>query len=395
MENCHLKQKLIQNKSTNLKYIHMKSITYKHYLLGISLAVLVAACGGGDKKAELEKLKKERAAIDAKIAELEKDSTVVGKDSVTLKLKEVDVLELQPRAFNHYVQTQGRVDAEDNIMVSPKAQGVVTAVYVKEGQAVSKGQVLAQIDNSVIMSNIQAMEAQLKLATSVYERQKNLWDQKIGTEVQFLQAKTNKESLEQQLAALRDQNDMMRIKSPISGTVDQVNVKIGEGAMPGQPAARVVNTSDLKLKAGISEAFVSNVKKGDKVEVTIPELNKTYKATVTFVGKTIDLLSRTFPIEVKLPSDASLRPNMTAVIKVIYHTEPNALVVPVNIVQTVNNEKIVYVAETNGKNTVARKKVVEVAGVFGDGAEVKGLNKGDKVVTVGYQSLSDGENIKI
>ncbi|HMV08595.1 MAG TPA: efflux RND transporter periplasmic adaptor subunit [Cyclobacteriaceae bacterium] len=376
----------------------MKSITYKHYILGISLALLVAACGEGgksDKKAELEKLKKERADLDAKIAELEKDSTVVGKDTTKLKLKEVNVLELQPRAFNHYVQTQGRVDAEDNILVSPKTQGVVTAVYVKEGQSVSKGQVLAQIDNSVIVSNIQAMEAQLKLATAVYERQKNLWDQKIGTEVQFLQAKATKENLEQQVTALRDQNDMTRIKSPINGTVDQVVAKIGQGAMPGQPAARVVNTSDLKLVAGISEAFVSNIKKGDKVEVTIAELNKPFKGTVTFVGKTIDLMSRTFPIEVKLPSDAALRPNMTAVIKVIYQTEQNAIVVPVNTIQTVNNEKIVYIAETKGNNTVARKKVVEVVGVFGDGAQVKGLNKGDKLVTVGFQSLSDGENIKI
>lgn len=371
----------------------MKSITYKHYILGISLAVLVAACGGGDKKAELEKLKKERAALDTKIAELEKDSTLVKKDS--LKLKEVDVLELNPRAFNHYVQTQGHVEAEYNILVTPKAQGVVTAVYVTEGQSVSKGQVLAQIDNSVLVSNLQGLESQLKLATSVYERQKNLWDQKIGTEVQFLQAQTNKETLEKQIAALKEQIDMARIKAPVSGTIDKINVKVGEGAGPTQPAVRIVNTSDLKLVAGISEAFISGVKKGDKVEVTIAELAKPYKATVTFVGKTIDLLSRTFPIEVKLPSDPALRPNMTAVIKVIYHTEPNAIVVPVNLVQTVNNEKIVYIAETNGKNTVARKKVVEVVGVFGDGAEVKGLNKGDKVVTVGYQSLSDGENIKI
>lgn len=353
------------------------------------------ACGGGDKKAELEKLKNQRTELDAKIAELEKDSTVVGKDSASQKAKEVDVLTLQSRAFNHYVQTQGHVDAEDNILVSPQAQGVVTAVYVKEGQAVSKGQVLAQIDNSVIVSTIQGMKPQLELAISVYNRQKNLWDQKIGTEVQFLQAKSNKESLEKQLAALEDQNDMTRIKSPINGTVDEVVVKVGQGAAPGQPAARIVNTSNLKLVAGISESFVSKVKKGDKVEVTISELDKPYKATVTFVGKTIDLLSRTFPIEVKLPSDAALRPNMTAVIKVIYHTEQNAIVVPVNIIQSVNNEKIVYVAEKDGANTVARKKVVEVMGVFGDGAQVKGLNPGDKLVTVGFESLSDGENIKI
>lgn len=372
----------------------MKSITYIRYSLLIALAVSVAACTP-DKKAELEALKKKRAELDAKIAVLESDTTVVGKDTTAVKAKDVDVLELQPQAFNHYVQTQGHVEAEENIMVSPKASGVVTHIFVKEGQAVSKGQVLAQIDNSLVLRNIEGMKSQVDLATSVFERQKNLWEQKIGTEVQFLQAKTNMESLEKQLAALHEQNDMTRIKSPINGTVDQLDLKVGESVSPMLTSVRVVNTSDLKLVAGISESFISNVKKGDKVEVLIPEMNKTINATVTFVGKTIDLLSRTFAIEVKLPDNPALRPNMSAVVKVIYKTETAAIVVPVNTVQTVNNQKIVYVAEADGKNLVARKKVVEVLGVFGDGAQVKGLNKGDKVVTVGYQSLSDGENIKI
>lgn len=373
----------------------MKPTTYIRYSLLIAVAIFLSACTP-DKKAELEKLKKQQAEITAKIAELEKDSTLTDATNVAVRLKDVAVLELQPQKFNHYVKTQGHVEAEDNILVSAKTMGVITQVFVKEGQAVSKGQILAQIDNSVILKNIEGMKAQLELATSVYKRQQNLWDQKIGTEVQLLQAKTNMESLQKQVAALQEQNDMMKIKSPINGTVDALNVKVGENVTPGQTvAARVVNTSDLKLVAGISEAFVTNVKTGNKVEVTIPELNKTYFATVTFVGKTIDLLSRTFAVEIKLPSDARLRPNMSAVVKVIYHTEPTAIVVPVNIVQNVNDQKIVYIAEADGKNLVARKKVVDVVGVFGDGAEVKGLRAGDRVVTVGYQSLSDGEFIKI
>jgi len=273
--------------------------------------------------------------------------------------------------------------------------GVITQVFVREGEGVSRGQALAQIDNSVIVRNIEAMKSQLELANTVYNRQKNLWEQKIGTEVQYLQAKTNKESLEKQLASLQEQNSMTRITSPVSGTVDEVTVKVGENIAPGMPAVRVVNTSDLKVKARISEAFITTIKRGDKVVVSVPDINKEFKAVVTFVGKNIDLMSRTFNIEVKLPADADLRPNMTAIIKVIFHSEASTLVVPVNIIQNVNNERIVYVVETKGKQTVARKKVVTIDGVFDNLAQVKGLAAGDQIITVGYQGLNDGEVVKI
>src|SRR5690606_9591698 len=175
---------------------------------------------------------------------------------------------------------------------------------------------------------------------------------------------TNKESLEKQLASLNEQNEMTRIKSPISGTVDQVVVKIGENIAPGMPAARIVNSADLKLVANVSEAYVTNIRKGNKVLVDIPELNEQIEAKVTFVGRTIDPLSRTFRVDVKLPSLDNLRPNMTGVIKVIFHTEPAAITVPINLVQEVNGEKVVYVAETSDSRTYARKKVVKVGGVY-------------------------------
>lgn len=370
----------------------MKSTTYIRYSLLIALAASVAACTP-DKKAELAKLKKEQAELNSKIEELEKQIT---PDSVVVRKKDVSAIELAPRKFEYYVQTQGHIDAENNILVSAKSMGVITQVFVKEGQAVSKGQVLAQIDNAVIVSNIQGMKAQLELATSVFNRQKNLWDQKIGTEVQYLQAKTNKESLEKQLAALEDQNDMTRIKSPISGIVDEVNVKVGESIAPGQPAAaRVVNSSDLKLVASVSEAYVTTIKKGDKVIVNIPELNKDITSTVSFVGKTIDRLSRTFAVEVKLPSEPNLRPNMSAAIKVVFRTESAAIVVPVNVVQNLNGEKILYVVAKQGNDLVARKRVVTVDGVYDNLAHVTGVNAGEKVITVGYQGLSDGQFIKL
>jgi membrane fusion protein, multidrug efflux system len=381
-----------------MKNIPYMNSTFYTRLSVVAVVALLAACSAAtpdDKKAQLEKLKAQQAEIAKQVVQLEKEIAKENPTEAKIKTKDVAVTEVKAAKFDHYVQTQGHVESEDNIAVSAKSPGVVMAVYVKEGQQVSKGQVLAQIDNAVILSSIESMKSQLELAKSVYDRQKNLWDQKIGTEVQFLQAKTNKETLERQIESLQEQNQMLRIKSPINGTVDEITAKIGEAVSPGLPAFRVVNTSELKLTASVSEAFVTNVKKGNKVIVTIPELKKDLESKVTFVGRTIDPLSRTFTVEVALPSEANLRPNMSGVIRVVYHTEPTAIAVPINVVQDINGEKIVFVAESNGKNTVARKKVVSVQGVFGGQAQVSGLNAGDKVVTFGYQGLNDGEFLKI
>lgn len=378
----------------------MKSRIYTHLTI-LSAAVIVAACSAttrgpeADKTKRLDSLKTAQADLTKEIKKLEEEIAKEHPDTAAVKSKDVAVTEIKTRSFDHYVQTQGRIDAEDNIFVSSKTMGLVTAVYVKEGQNVSKGQTLAQLDNAVILNNIAAMKSQLELATSVYNRQKNLWDQKIGTEVQFLQAKTQKESLEKQIEALEEQNRMTRITSPITGTVEAVGVKIGENSSPGLPAFQIVNTSRLKIVAKISEAYVTSVKTGNKVKVTISELGQDIEAQVTFVSRTIDVLSRTFDVEIKLPSRAELRPNMTGVVKIIYHTDADAITVPVNAVQDINGEKIVYLAEPSGKNMVARKKVVTVDGVFDGAAQVEGLKVGDKVVTFGYQGLSDGQFIKI
>lgn len=382
------------------KNIHMKSTIYLRLLFGIAIACLLAACSAKtaetDKKAKLEKLRTEQANLSKEIKKLEDEIAKENPNAkVNVKSKEVAATTLTTRKFDHYVQTQGSVESENNILVSAKSMGVITQVFVTEGQQVSKGQTLAQIDNSVLSRNIESMKSQLELATSVYNRQKNLWDQKIGTEIQFLQAKTNKESLERQLASVQEQNDMYRIKSPISGTVDDVHVKVGENIAPGMPAVRVINANDLKIIASISEAYVTNIKKGNKVVISIPELKKDFEAKVSFVAKNIDPLSRTFNVEVKLPSYPDLRPNMTATIKVVFRTEPSAIAVPVNVIQSLNNEKVVYLAESDGKQTVARKKIVTIDGVFGNEAQVQGLKAGDKLITVGYQGLNDGDPIKL
>lgn len=378
---------------------YMKSNITKLTFAAI-LAVLLAACSAAtpeeNKQARLDKLKTEQASLAKEIQKLESE---ISKDNPggkpAVKAKEVAITELTAQKFDHYVQTQGRVESENDVLVSARAMGVITRVHVNEGEQVSKGQVIAQIDNSLIESSIAAMETQLALATTVYERQNNLWKQKIGTEVQYLQAKANKEALESQLASLREQNDMYRIKSPINGTVDQMLAKVGAAIQPGAPAARVVNNTNLKLMASISEAYVTQVRKNNSVIVHIPELKKELVAQVTFVGKTIDPLTRTFDVEISLPSHPDLRPNMSATVRVIFNSVADAIVIPINVIQQINDEKVVYVAETTDKGTVASRKVITIQGVYGGQAQVSGLSAGEKIITVGFQGLNDGDFVKI
>ncbi len=375
----------------------MKSI-YTTWLFAITLSGIIASCSSKpeNKTDQLDVLKKQQAELSKKIESLEKEINKENPQAAKVKMKEVNVTALATRPFDHYVQTQGSIVSIDNIQMSAKSAGVVTVVNAREGEAISKGQIMAQIDNSLILRGMDELKANLDLANTVYDRQKNLWNQKIGTEIQYLQAKNNKESLERRLATLNEQNEQTKIKSPITGTVETVNIKVGENVAPGVPVFRVINTSDLKASAKISEAYITTIQDGNKVNVSFPDLDKNIDAKVTFVGRNIDALTRSFPLEVKLPSAAYLRPNMTAVLRVIFHSEKAALCVPINVVQDINGQKIVYVAESDGQNLVARKRVVEVVGVYDNLAQIKsGLKVGDKIITVGYQGLNDGELIKI
>jgi membrane fusion protein (multidrug efflux system) len=380
-------------------YRNMKTGIYTQITGALIVAVFAAACSNApkDKETQLAELKAQHSNISKEITKLEKE-IAAGKpanDPSKIKSKDVVVTDLQPKAFEHYVKTQGAVESEQNIDVSAKAMGVVTRVLVREGEQVSAGQTIAQIDNSLIVTGIDELKSSLELANTVFNRQKNLWDQKIGTEVQFLQAKSNKESLEKRLASMNEQLDMTKIKSPITGVIDRVDVKAGQNIAPGMPAARVVNNSDLKIVATISEMYSTRLKKGDKVTVTFPDLNKTFTTKLSFVARNIEPLSRTFAIEADLPSAPDLRPNMTAVVRVVFETAPQAIVVPINVVQNINNEKVVYVAEAKGAQTVARKRVVIVEGVYDNQAQVTGLSVGDKLITTGFQGLADGDYVKI
>ncbi len=359
-------------------------------ILSIAIVFFLASCAGKstDKKSELEKLRKERTAINSKIATLEAE---IGTSGMATAAKEVSVTEISESNFKNYVEVQGKVDAEENVQVTPEAAGVITNVYVKIGQKVNRGQVLAQIDDKVLDQSLAELETQLQLANTLFQRQKNLWDQKIGTEVQFLNAKTQKEGAERRIATLRSQASMYKIKSPISGTVDEMDLKVGQAVMPGSSGIRVINASNLKVKAQLAESYAARVTQGDEVSVIFPDITDTLKTKVFFASKTIDPISRSFNVEVKLPSKSTYRPNMLAVLKIVDYRNDDALTIPINSIQKAESGDYVFIAE-NGK----AKRVAITTGKVSDGqAEIlSGLKAGDKVVTTGFQDLTEGDIVK-
>ena len=370
--------------------------TIMNITFAIAISVLIASCSSAtkDNKTQLAELKSQQKELAQKITALEAEMLAGETTKAVAKSKDVVAGEVKPGPFHYTVQTQGGVEAEENIMISAKTPGIVMQVYIKEGQQVSAGQVLAQIDNTLILKGIEEIKGSLELATTVFERQKSLWDQKIGTEIQFLTTKNNKESLEKRLSTMNEQNDMSKIKSQISGTVEDVFVKVGENTAPGMPAVRVIGMRNLKVVSNISEAYINSIKTGNKAVIEFLDLGKTFEGRVSFTGKNINPLSRSFTVEVAIPAGIDARPNMSATVKIIFNTVPSALAVPVNLVQTVNNEKVLYVAEDNAGTWIARKRLVEVGGIYANMAEIKnGLKPGDKVITVGYQGLNDGEAV--
>ncbi|MDD2529046.1 MAG: efflux RND transporter periplasmic adaptor subunit [Lentimicrobiaceae bacterium] len=374
----------------------MKTLIKKSLILTAVVLFAVACNKPADKKAQLADLKKQRDELNMQIQSLEQE--LGGSDSLAnKKMTTVAITEAEKSSFDHYIEVQGKVDGEDNIAVSAQTPGLITAVLVKEGDAVKKGEVMALTDNSVLQQQIENVKTQLNFATNLYNKQKALWDQEIGSEVQYLTAKNNKESLEANLAALNDQLEMTKIKSPINGTVEEVNLKVGQMASPGMPAVRVVNFSSAKVVADISETYASRVKKGDKVIVFFPDFKKEIETKIHFTSKYINPVNRTFLTEVKLrPSDIEYRANMLAVVKINDYTNPSTFVIPVSLLKDSSSGKYIYTAKEENGRLIARRKIVEVGRTYNGMAEIiSGLEKGDKIITTGYNNLVEGQLIKL
>jgi membrane fusion protein (multidrug efflux system) len=381
-------------------------------LFTISLVIMSLACGGGSnpieaKKASLEKLKKQALALNGQIASLEKELEQAGaKDQAKAVL--VSIAPIINQDFNHFIELQGKVESESVSYITPRAGGgQVKALYVKRGDRVRKGQLILQLDNSMVKQsaaaaaqNIETIKAQAALAKSVYEKQKNLWEQNIGSEIQLMTAKTNADASASQLKAATEQLGMVNqqlsytsVYSDVDGVAEEVNVKVGDlFGGPGQ--IKIVNTDKLKLTSQIPENYAGKVKVGTEATLVFPDINKTIETKLGVVGAVIDPLSRSFYVESKLPIDKDFRANQLVQVKIKDYTKTNAIIIPINLIQNDEKGKFIYVATSENGKLIARKRAVTIGEFYANNIEIlSGLAAGEQMVTEGYQALYDGQNL--
>lgn len=370
--------------------------------IGVLLIALVvlASCGSeskDDRLTKLENLRQQREDLTAEINALEADliaeGIIVKDKSISVKVQEVDTVE-----FNSYLEIQGTVDGEENVIATGKTMGVANGVYVKEGQQVYAGQVLASMDASVLQQSLAELQNQYDFLVDIYNRQKSLWEQNIGSEMQYLQAKNNMESMDKRIATVKQQIAMNYITSPINGRVEEVNLKVGSSVSPGVPAFRVVNFSKVKVEAEVSEAYTDNIKVGNTVLIEFPDLSLETEAKLDFVGKYINPNNRSFQVECKLAPEKGMeyRANMMAVMKINNYSNPKAIVIPLNVILSSSKGDYVFVVVSKDKKQFVETRYVKKGEIYKGNVEiVEGLEKGDKVVTQGFNNLKDGSQIKI
>lgn len=389
------------------KFFDMKS-TY-NIIGAVAVVLFMAACGAaaeGDKKeldkkkAKLEELKEKQTKAGEEIARLEKEIATLDTSAARAdKPKLVVLTPINTAAFTHYIDLQGKVDAENSIIVTPRgAGGQVKGLYVKQGNYVKKGQLLMKLDDAMTRQQIEQTNVQLNLAKTMYERRKNLWDQKIGTEVEVIQAKSNVENLEKQIDLLKEESSMSNVYAEMAGVAERVNIRVGEMFSPSTAAMlgiTIVNTSTLKVTANVPEAYQTKVHEGTNLIVTLPEdNNKSITTKVSVAGRTIDPSTRSFYIEGRISGNSGFRPGQIAMVRIQDYAMPNAITIPINTIQNDDKGKFVMVATVENGKKVAKKRPVTVGQLYGDSLEVKsGLQTGDVLISDGFQGLYDGQLI--
>lgn len=382
----------------------------------VGLTTLLISCGKSDsqkaKKTEeviktenLTEIKAQRAIIHVEYekyaTQLKQLDLAISKLDTTKKNPLVSLYVVKDTLFRHAIEIQGNVDTKENIMVYPQFSGAIVSLQAKAGQKVTKGQVLATIEDGGLRSQLAQFEAQYNLAKTTFERQSRLWNQKIGSEIQYLQAKTTMESQQKAVAQLKSQLDKTQVKAPFTGVIDAVSTEIGQVVSPGMPLMRVVSLSDMYVTAEVPESYLSAIKIGTTVDVEVKTINKTYKGKIRQIGNFINPNNRSFGIEISVPNvDKLLRPNQVAVLKIEDYVNLKAILVPESILQeNAKGEKLIYVAKTplDKKNTTTvQKQIVELGKMSNGYIEVtKGLSSGNHIVKDGAKSMRQGLTVEV
>lgn len=370
----------------------------KKILMALTAALIAVACSAPPaeneqaKRQQLQALKQQMYEMKQQIESLEDELESTSEEEVV----NVKVAEIETRTFEHFIEVTGKVEAEYNVDVNPETAGVITEVIVTEGQAVPKGFVMGKISTDILERTVEELKIQLELAATNFKRQQNLWDQNIGSEMQYLQAKNNKESLEKRIDGLEEQIKMSEIKAPISGVVDVIYQKKGNIGNPQTPFAKLVNIGDIKIYADISESYITKISKGDKVKIYFPALDREVEAPIVQIGNTIDPNNRTFRVRINLKNpDKMIKPNLVSIVKIRDYKAEDAIVVPsLYVKEDFNGDYTFVVKEKDGK-TVAEKVYVTTGVTDNNMTEItEGLQAGDKVISEGFSQVADGTVIQ-
>jgi RND family efflux transporter MFP subunit len=365
------------------------------------LSFVLFACGNKENNQSIESLieTKNIKALNEKKTALQAEIAKIEAGLATLDVKKEEVLvtvaTIKDTIFNHYLDIQGSVDTKENILIQPEFSGTLISLNVKAGDRVSKGQILGRVDDAGMSQQLASAENQYSLAKTTYERQKNLWDKKIGSEIQFLQAQTQMISAQKAVAQIKAQLSKTIIRAPFTGTIDEVFVEKGQVVSPSaQGLMRIVNLANMYVATTVPESYIGKLKMGDLVDVYLTSLGKTYKGKVRQVGNFINPNNRSFGIEVSLPNpDNLLRPNQVAKLKITDYTNKNAIVVPTGVIQKdgTGSNYVYVVQESNGKTGTAKKVIVEIGKSSENVTEiVSGLSANDIIVVEGVNSISNG-----
>lgn len=349
------------------------------------------------KKAELAKLKTQLVEIQNQIKVLEKEISSNGKNSDEGNFVTVNIQEIQPELFRRFIDIQGTVESEKAVNLSAKMAGQIIRVYVQTGSVVKTGDILIQIDDDILRKNLDEAQNGLDFATIMYEKQKRLWEQKAGSEVQYLQSKNQKEQLEKRIASIKQQLSYAKVTAPFSGVIDGVVPKEGEIVSPGLPLIKLTSMSNVKVTSEVSENYIASMSVGDPVTINFPDLNKSIEAKLSVITKLINTTNRTFKVEIKLPSQqAGLRPNQYCSVSINDITKDNTILAPLAVIQKSGEHSFVFVAENGNRKNIARKVFVKTGLSYKDKIEIlEGLKPGDKIITAGAFDVADGQYISI